>query len=457
MFSLIQKLFYVCPHVSAQKLLLSCERKSLRASCKSLIHLSGKSYSSKTSDLENCNVGTVGHVDHGKTTLTSALTKYASKKGLANYVAYDQIDQAPAEKARGITINIAHVGYRTEKRLYSHTDCPGHADFVKNMISGASQMDGAIVVVAATDGQMPQTKEHLFLCKQIGVLDLIVFINKADLVDSDMLELVELEMGELLVEFGFSDKTPMIRGSALRALEEDTSELGEPSIQKLLDTMDNYFKVPERKVDAPFLMPIDNALLVPGRGAVLIGTILQGNIKKNEPLLLVGFGETLSTTFSDIQVFKQSVNSAAAGDHIGALCRGIKAKNVKKGMTLCKEKSGLPITNVYHASLYLLTEKEGGRTKPIKCKFAANIFCHTWNCHARIDFPPEKEFLMPGDYATVRLTLMYNMIMPVGTTFAFRERGCTVATGKITKTLDPVHVPKLNLGNLKISVEASEF
>ena len=269
-------------------------------------------------------------VDHGKTTLTAAITKVLEKDGLANYISYDQIDRAPEEKTRGITINAAHIGYSTKKRSYAHTDCPGHADYVKNMISGASQMDGAILVVAATDGQMPQTREHLLLAKQVGIDKIVVFINKADQVDHEVLELVEIEIRELLCDFGFDGgNCPVICGSALQALNGETSEIGEPSIKKLLDSVDEYIPTPVRDLKSPFLLPIDNAFTVPGRGTVVVGTLKKGTIIKNSESDLLGFDENIRTTVSDIQIFKKSVPKALAGDNVGALLRGVKVNTSK--------------------------------------------------------------------------------------------------------------------------------
>lgn len=268
-------------------------------------------------------------VDHGKTTLTAAITKVLEKEGLANYISYDQIDRAPEEKTRGITINAAHIGYSTKKRSYAHTDCPGHADYVKNMISGASQMDGAILVVAATDGQMPQTREHLLLAKQVGIDKIVVYINKADQVDSEVLELVEIEIRELLCDFGFDGgNCPVICGSALQALNGESSEIGEPSIRKLLDSVDEYIPTPVRDLKSPFLLPIDNAFTVPGRGTVVVGTLKKGTILKNAESDLLGFDENIKTTVSDIQIFKKSVPKALAGDNVGALLRGVKVRKI---------------------------------------------------------------------------------------------------------------------------------
>lgn len=406
-----------------------------------------KCHYSSVKTLPNCNVGTIGHIDHGKTTLTAAITKYAAKKGDSKYVAYDKIDQAPQEKARGITINICHVGYKTAKRRYSHTDCPGHADFIKNMISGTTQMDGAIVVVAATDGQMPQTREHLLLAKQIGVRKLIVFINKADLVDKDILELVEMEMRDLIASYDFDEKnTPFVIGSALLALEEDTSPYGEPAIQQLLNALDNYFDIPTRDVTAPFYMPIDNVLPVGGRGTVVVGTIKQGTIAKKSPGVIMGFNQERKSIVSDIHVFHQSVDSAVAGDNVGLLMRGVKTENVKKGQVFCAEKS-FKMVNICEAELYLLSEKEGGRLKPITNKFIQLAYSETWTSLCRIDLPKEIDMLMPGEHATVTMCFLFKMPFVKGQTFTIRENTKhTIASGIITRVIGAT--PNLKHSNL---------
>lgn len=405
------------------------------------------SAASSAEPLVNCNVGTIGHIDHGKTTLTAAITKYAAKKGRSKYISYDKIDQAPQEKARGITINICHVGYKTAKRRYSHTDCPGHADFVKNMISGTTQMDGAIVVVAATDGQMPQTREHLLLAKQIGVKKLVVFINKADLVDKDVLELVEMEMRDLLATYEFDEKnTPFIIGSALLALDEDTSPYGEPAIQQLLDALDEHFDVPIRDITAPFYMPIDNVLPVGGRGTVIVGTIKQGTITKKSPGVIMGFNEEKKSIVSDIQVFHQSVDKAVAGDNVGLLMRGVKTDDVEKGQVFCAERSFL-MANFCEAQIYLLSEKEGGRSKPITSKYLQMAYIETWNSMCRIDLPKEIDMLMPGDHSTVTVLFLFKMPFLKGQKFTIREKTKqTVASGIITRVI--AATPNLKSQNL---------
>ncbi|XP_060852963.1 putative elongation factor Tu-like protein isoform X2 [Rhopalosiphum padi] len=375
-----------------------------------------------TNPKPTCNIGTIGHVDHGKTTLTAAITKVLEKDGLSQFVAYDEIDKAPEEKARGITINIAHVGYETVKRKYAHVDCPGHADFVKNMIIGASQIDCAILVVAATDGSMPQTREHLLLIKQVGVQHVVVFINKCDITENDVIELVELEIRELLTDFGFKGhEVPCIFGSALLALKGDTSKLGEQSIRKLMDVIDNEIPTPKRDFTSPFLLPIDNCLLVPGRGAVVIGTLKRGTVCKNDKVELLGFDEKKTTSVSDIHVFKNSVASAKAGENVGLLLRGLKPKFVRK---------------------------EGGRSKPITSNYQQQLFSHTWNIFCRIDLDSSVSMVMPGEHSEVKITLLNKMIMDIGQPFTVRENGRTVATGIISEILSNVNISKNNLSKV---------
>ncbi|XP_013168654.1 PREDICTED: elongation factor Tu, mitochondrial-like isoform X2 [Papilio xuthus] len=371
----------------------------------------------KTKEKKHCNIGTIGHVDHGKTTLTAAITKVLSKDGSAQFVSYDEIDKAPEEKARGITINAAHVGYSTKTRHYAHTDCPGHADYIRNMISGASQMDAAILVVAANDGPMPQTREHLLLAKQVGIQYILVYINKADIVDNELIELVEIEMREMLTDFGYDGITvPMIIGSALKALNEDDSEY-------------------------------DNAFTVPGRGTVVVGTLKQGVMKKNDDADLMGFGFNIKTTLSDIQIFKKSVTEALAGDNVGVLLRGLKLRSVETGMLLCAGKS-MKLSNHYKAKVYFMTRAEGGRKKPIFSKYSQQMFSGTWNIACRIDLEPTVDMMMPGDHGEVYLTLLEGMVMTPGQRFTIRENNVTVATGIVTMTLPSIDVPKGKLGKV---------
>lgn len=399
----------------------------------------------------NVNVGTIGHVDHGKTTLTAAITKVMAKKKLSKFVSFDEIDKAPEEKKRGITINIAHVHYESDKRSYAHTDCPGHADYVKNMICGTSQMDGAILVVAATDGQMPQTVEHLLLAKQVGVENIVVFINKCDIVEKDVVELVELEIRELLTDFGFDGSAaPVVHGSGLLALNGDPGEYGESSIFKLVDALDEHIPLPTRDIQSPFLLPIDNSFTVPGRGTVVVGTLKRGTIKKNQSAELLGFNTKIKTTIGDIHVFKKSVAMAQAGENIGALLRGVKIEVVQRGMMLCEEGSE-KLGNRYEAKIYFLTRAEGGRSKPVTSKYTQQLFSRTWNIECRLDLLPNMAMLMPGDQATVQLTLLKKMIMTMGQPFTIRENNVTVATGIVTRELDSIPIQK-SLGKLEISV-----
>ncbi|OXU27922.1 hypothetical protein TSAR_007581 [Trichomalopsis sarcophagae] len=412
-------------------------------------------YSSDANDKDLiCSVGTIGHVDHGKTTLTAAITKYLSEKDKnCKYVSYDEIDRAPEEKARGITINIAHIGYRTKKRRYAHTDCPGHLDFIKNMISGASQMDGAILIVAATDGPMPQTIEHLLLAKQVGVKEIIVYINKADLVDEEVLDLVDLEIRELLDDFGFdSENSPVIRGSALLSLKGDTSNYGTPSVQNLLDAMDSYFSPPKRDYTSPFILPCDNLFNVPGRGTVVVGTVKRGIIKKGAEAELIGFDERIKTVLSDVQIFQKSVPEAPAGENVGVLLRGVKINTVRRGMWVVPRGSQ-KFSNHYEAQLYLLNTSEGGRHRPLgKNGYCSIMYCSTWNIYTRVDFilPDGQNMLMPGEQATCRLTLLDCMPILMGQTFTIREQKCTVATGIITAVHDRVEFDKRKMNEIKI-------
>ncbi|BES87652.1 Elongation factor [Nesidiocoris tenuis] len=398
----------------------------------------------------HCNVGTIGHVDHGKTTLTAAITKVTSEAGLAQFVPFDSIDKAPEEKARGITINIAHIEYRSKKRHYAHTDCPGHADYIKNMISGASQMDGAVLVVAATDGPMPQTREHLLLARQVGVDKIVVYVNKCDAVDSEVTELVELEVRELLTDFGFEGhESPVVFGSALLALQGDKSELGEPSIWRLLDALDAHVPTPVRDYTSPFLLPVDNSFTVTGRGAVVVGTLKKGTMKKGDEAEIQGFDMQLKTVISDIQVFKRSVPSAKAGDHVGVLLRAVKSNSIERGMQVVLAGSST-LTNSYEATIYFLSRSEGGRSKPVTSKYIQILFSNTWNVACRIDLL-ESSMLMPGEHATVRLTLLKKMAMNQGQSFTMRENQLTVATGVITKTLPPINFNKLDKVQIDVS------
>ncbi|XP_076287174.1 elongation factor Tu-like [Lasioglossum baleicum] len=410
----------------------------------------------KLAKQEICNVGTIGHVDHGKTTLTAAITKHLSEiYKHCKYVSYNEIDKAPEEQQRGITINIAHIGYMTKKRRYSHTDCPGHADFIKNMISGASQMEGAILVVAADDGPMPQTKEHLLLIKQIGIKHVVVYINKVDLADEEICELIEIEIRELLTTYGFNGvDTPVIRGSALLALNGDKSEIGVPSVELLLNALDDI-PIQERDYKSPFIVPIDNIFTIPGRGTVVVGTVVKGTIKKGEAADLLGFNEKMQTHVSDLQIFRKSVPIAHAGDNIGILLRGIKLNCIRRGMILCKSNS-LDLTNHFEVQFYLLSEAEGGRRNSLPLNgFCTMIYCTTWNVYSRFDFllPDGINMLMPGEFATARLTLMFRMPVMDGQVFTVREKSQTIGTGKITKVLKEIPVDKRKMNLIKVKFD----
>ncbi|XP_063978817.1 elongation factor Tu-like [Diachasmimorpha longicaudata] len=403
----------------------------------------------ENAEQEICNIGTIGHVDHGKTTLTAAITKVLSEEfNNCKYVPFDEIDKAPEEKARGITINIAHVGYSTKLRRYAHTDCPGHADFIKNMISGASQMDGAILVVASDDGTMPQTREHLYLAKQLGVNHIVVFINKADLVDEELLDLVEIEVRELLSNIGFDGcTTPVVRGSALAALNSEKSHYGVDSIKRLMDAVDSYVATPVRDYKSPFLLPIDNIFSVPGRGSVVVGTLKRGIMKKNDSADLLGFDNDTKTSISDIQIFKKSVPQAVAGENIGVLLRGIKCQNVCRGMIL-SQKNSLTTSNHFEALLYLLDVSEGGRHRPLPANgHCTPIYSGTWTVQCRFDMKldGETKMLMPGEQCKTNLTLVKKMPIIEGQSFTIRENRSTVATGIITKTLKSLHIDKKKL------------
>jgi len=393
-------------------------------------------------------VGTIGHIDHGKTTLTAAITAVLSKQARAQFVPFDKIDQAPQEKQRGITINTAHVGYRTDTRSYAHVDCPGHADFVKNMICGTSQMDAAILVVAATDGMMPQTRQHVSLARQIGVRQCVVFVNKCDLVSADFMELVEMEIRELLEEHGYdSDATPVVFGSALKALQGDTeSQYGEASIQRLMDALDSHVTPPDRDTKAPFYLPIDGCFTVPGRGTVVTGTLRCGLMKKGQECEIVGEDRRIKTTISGLQVFHQDVAACEAGRNVAAVVRGVKKKEVTRGMALCPAKS-TKIHNRFKASVYMLPTEEGGRTKAVAKRFLQLMFCHTWNCAAMFDLD-EGDMLMPGEQATLSGTLMHRMAIAPGDSFQIMEHKRAIATGRITAVLPSVHVPQKKLLNV---------
>jgi len=383
-------------------------------------------------DKPHLNIGTIGHVDHGKTTLTAAITKVLAKSKNAKFIDYDMIDRAPEERSRGITINTATVEYSTEKRHYGHVDCPGHADYIKNMITGAAQMEGAILVVAGTDGTMPQTREHLLLAQQIGIKNIVVFINKADAADAEILELVEMEVSELIEEFGYSaDTTPIIVGSALNALEGKNPELGEKAIRKLLAAIDEHIPNPERELDKPFYIPIEQVFSIAGRGTVVTGRLERGVIKKGDEAQIVGHDKVIKTTITGIEMFKQLLDRAEAGDQMGALVRGIKRNEIKRGQILSKPGS-ISMSNNCESQIYFLTEAEGGRPKPFTQYYQAQIFCKTWDCPALLNMPDGREMIMPGEDCKISLTLKKSMALEKGMRFTMRDGTRTLGYGVVT-------------------------
>ena len=384
----------------------------------------------------HANVGTIGHIDHGKTTLTAAITKVLAGKGLASFVAFDQIDKAPEEKARGITIATAHVEYESPKRHYAHVDCPGHADYVKNMITGAAQMDGAILVVAATDGPMPQTREHILLARQVGVPAMVVFMNKVDAVDDpELLDLVELEVRELLSKYEFpGDDIPIIRGSALKALEGDTGELGEQAIMKLIEAVDSYIPQPQRAIEKPFLMPVEDVFTISGRGTVATGRVERGKIKVGEEVEIVGMRPTVKTVVTGVEMFRKLLDEGQAGDNIGALLRGIKREDVERGQVLAAPGSITPHTN-YEAEVYVLTKEEGGRHTPFFNGYRPQFYFRTTDVTGVVTLPAGTEMVMPGDNIGVTIELITPIAMDEGLRFAIREGGRTVGAGVVGKII----------------------
>jgi elongation factor Tu len=382
------------------------------------------------------NIGTIGHVDHGKTTLTAAITKVLAKTGKAAFLAYDQIDKAPEERERGVTINIAHVEYETDKRHYAHVDCPGHADYIKNMITGAAQMDGAILVVSAADGPMPQTREHILLARQVGVPAIVVFLNKADMVDDkELLELVELEVRELLSKYKFpGDDTPIVIGSALKALEGDTSEMGEGAILKLLDAVDSFVKEPVRDVDKPFIMPVEDVFTISGRGTVVTGRVERGVIKVGEEIEIVGFKATQKTVATGVEMFRKLLDEGRAGDNIGVLLRGTKREEVERGQVLAKPGSITPHTR-FNAEAYVLTKEEGGRHTPFFNGYRPQFYFRTTDVTGVVKLPDGTEMIMPGDNINVEIELITPVAMDDGLKFAIREGGRTVGAGVVTKII----------------------
>jgi elongation factor Tu len=382
------------------------------------------------------NVGTIGHVDHGKTTLTAALTKVMAEKYGGEFKAYDQIDKAPEEKARGITIATAHVEYQSAKRHYAHVDCPGHADYVKNMITGAAQMDGAILVVSAADGPMPQTREHILLARQVGVPYIVVFLNKADMVDdAELLELVEMEVRELLSKYEFpGDKTPIIKGSALKALEGDQSEIGVPALLKLVDEMDKYIPVPERAIDGAFLMSVEDVFSISGRGTVVTGRIDRGIIKVNDEVEIVGLRPTQKTTCTGVEMFRKLLDQGQAGDNVGVLLRGTKREEVERGQVLAKPGSITPHTQ-FEAEVYVLTKEEGGRHTPFFKGYRPQFYFRTTDVTGAVELPSGVEMVMPGDNIKMVVELISPIAMDAGLRFAIREGGKTVGSGVVAKIL----------------------
>ena len=383
------------------------------------------------------NVGTIGHVDHGKTTLTAAITTILSKKFGGEAKGYDQIDSAPEEKARGITINTAHVEYETANRHYAHVDCPGHADYVKNMITGAAQMDGAVLVVSAADGPMPQTREHILLARQVGVPYIIVYMNKADMVDDpELLELVEMEVRELLSKYDFpGDDTPIIIGSALKALEGDQSDIGEPSIMKLADALDSYIPQPERAVDGTFLMPVEDVFSISGRGTVVTGRIERGVIKVGEEVEIVGIKPTVKTICTGVEMFRKLLDQGQAGDNVGVLLRGTKREDVERGQVLAKPGSITPHTK-FTAEIYVLSKDEGGRHTPFFQGYRPQFYFRTTDVTGAIELPAGTEMVMPGDNISITVALIQPIAMEEGLRFAIREGGRTVGAGVVAKIIE---------------------
>jgi elongation factor Tu len=383
------------------------------------------------------NIGTIGHVDHGKTTLTAAITKVLAERGGAKFMAYDQIDKAPEEKARGITINTAHVEYETAKRHYAHVDCPGHADYIKNMITGAAQMDGAILVVSAADGPMPQTREHVLLARQVQVPYIVVFLNKVDMLDDEeLLELVEMEVRELLSSYEFpGDTIPVVRGSALKALEGDTGEIGVKAIERLMDAVDTYIPTPERAIDQPFLMPVEDVFTISGRGTVATGRVERGQVKVGETIEIVGIKDTVATTVTGVEMFRKLLDYGQAGDNIGALLRGVKREDVERGQVLAAPKSIKPHTK-FVGEVYILKKEEGGRHKPFFAGYRPQFYFRTTDVTGSITLPQGVEMVMPGDRVTLEIQLITPIAMEDKLRFAIREGGRTVGAGVVAKIIE---------------------
>jgi elongation factor Tu len=382
------------------------------------------------------NIGTIGHVDHGKTTLTAAITKVLAKSGGATFLAYDQIDKAPEERARGITISTAHVEYQTKNRHYAHVDCPGHADYVKNMITGAAQMDGAILVVSAPDGPMPQTREHILLARQVGVPYIVVFLNKVDMLDDpELRQLVEEEVRDLLKKYDFpGDKTPIIPGSALKALEGDTSEIGEQAILKLMEAVDTYIPTPQRAVDKPFLMPVEDVFSIEGRGTVATGRVERGMVKVGDEVEIIGIRPTTKTVVTGVEMFKKLLDAGMAGDNIGALLRGLKRDDVERGQVLAKPGTVTPHTK-FKGQVYVLSKEEGGRHTPFFKGYRPQFYFRTTDVTGTVHLPPGVEMVMPGDNTTIEVELITPIAMEKELRFAIREGGRTVGSGVVSEII----------------------
>ncbi len=388
-------------------------------------------------DKPHVNIGTIGHVDHGKTTLSAAITKVMAEKNGGSSVAYDQIDKAPEERERGITISTAHLEYQTQKRHYAHVDCPGHADYVKNMITGAAQMDGAILVVSAADGPMPQTREHILLARQVGVPYIVVFLNKVDMVDdAELLDLVELEVRELLSLYKFNgDETPFIRGSALKALEGDKSDIGEGSIIKLMDAVDEYIPTPERPIDQPFLMPIEDVFSISGRGTVVTGRVEKGIVKVGEEIEIVGFRPTTKTIVTGVEMFRKLLDEGRAGDNVGCLLRGLKREDIERGQVLAKPGSITPHKK-FKAEVYVLTKEEGGRHTPFFTKYRPQFYFRTTDVTGTVTLPNGVEMVMPGDNTSMEVELLTPVAIDKELRFSIREGGRTVGSGVVTEIIE---------------------
>jgi elongation factor Tu len=385
------------------------------------------------------NVGTIGHVDHGKTTLTAAITKVLAKKGGAKFLAYDQIDKAPEERERGITIAIAHVEYETANRHYAHVDCPGHADYIKNMITGAAQMDGAILVVSAPDGPMPQTREHILLGRQVGVPSIIVFLNKVDMIakeDAELLDLVELELRELLSKYKYpGDTTPIVRGSALKALEGDASDIGEPSVIKLMEALDSFIPEPKRDIEKPFLMPVEDVFTISGRGTVVTGRVERGIVKVGEEIEIIGIKDTVKTTVTGVEMFRKLLDQGQAGDNIGALLRGTKKEDIERGQVLAKPGSITPHKK-FMGEVYILKKEEGGRHTPFFKGYRPQFYFRTTDVTGAVKLPEGAEMVMPGDNVSLEIELIAPIACEDGLRFAIREGGKTVGAGVVSKILE---------------------